>query len=351
MTAAGTSSVDALLVETVERLLTDTCTFEVVEQAEADGWCQPVWDALVDAGFPWVSIPEAAGGAGGSLADAMAVLRSVGRHAAPVPVAESGVLGGWLLAAAGFDLPPLPVTVVPDPGALRLADGRVQGDAVVAWGLRSARLVGLVREPDGWQIVSARPDQVAMAPGRNLAGEPRDAVHFDLPLADLDHVAAPGGVDGGGLRRRGALTRVVLMAGALDELCRLTVDYAHHRRQFGRPIAGFQAVQQHLVAIAQARVRATTAAELAVGAAVRGEDRFETAAAKSVADEAAVEATRAAHQAHGAMGVTREYRLHHLSRRLWAWRHEYGGRRAWARQLGTEVIAAGADQLFPSVTR
>jgi acyl-CoA dehydrogenase len=49
------------------------------------------------------------------------------------------------------------------------------------------------------------------------------------------------------------------------------------------------------------------------------------------------------------MGVTREYQLHHLSRRLWAWRHEYGTTARWRRRLGTHVAAAGADELFPTV--
>jgi acyl-CoA dehydrogenase len=51
------------------------------------------------------------------------------------------------------------------------------------------------------------------------------------------------------------------------------------------------------------------------------------------------------------MGVTREYRLHHLSRRIWAWRHEHGPAQRWRRELGTDVAAAGADALFPTVTR
>src|SRR5436190_24353442 len=98
MTKADTRDVvDPLLTESVERLFTATATFEVVERAEADRWCAPVWDALAEAGFPWVSVSQEAGGSGGTLADAMVVLRSAGRHAAPVPVAET-ILGGWLTA-------------------------------------------------------------------------------------------------------------------------------------------------------------------------------------------------------------------------------------------------------------
>ena len=59
-------------------------------------------------------MPEAAGGSGGTLADALAVLRIAGRHAAAVPLAETGVLGGWLLAGRRAEIPDGAVTVVPE---------------------------------------------------------------------------------------------------------------------------------------------------------------------------------------------------------------------------------------------
>jgi acyl-CoA dehydrogenase len=162
--------------------------------------------------------------------------------------------------------------------------------------------------------------------------------------------AAPDGVDGEALVRRGALSRIVLSAGALEAMAQLTVDYTAARRQFGKPIAAFQAVQQHLVIAAQCSVRASIAADLAAVALARGDGGFAVAAASVVVDEASVLATRAAHQAHGAMGVTREYSLQHLSRRLWSWRHEYRHGAAWTLQLGRAVQDAGADGLFPLIT-
>ena len=50
------------------------------------------------------------------------------------------------------------------------------------------------------------------------------------------------------------------------------------------------------------------------------------------------------------MGMTQEYRLHHFSRRLWAWRSEYGDERHWAARLGRALLAGGADRLYPAIT-
>ncbi len=343
------SAVDPLLVETVERLLAASCTFEAVEQAERDGWCAAVWDELATAGFPWISVPEGAGGAGGTLADAMAVLRLVGRHAAPVPLAETGPLAAWLATTAGLPVPSGPASVLPGDAVLRVERGRLCGQAVVAWAARSARILAVVDGPDGPLTVSVDPGRLDVTPRTNLAGEPRDVVTFDVPLADVEH--APSTVAADELLCRGALTRAVLSAGALEAMSQLTVDYTNDRRQFGKPVASFQAVQQHLVTVAQCAARASMAADLATRAVAEGGGAFEVAAARVVVDAAVVDGTRAAHQAHGAMGVTREYRLHHLSRRLWAWRHDHGGVQLWRRRLGGLVVAAGADALFPSIAR
>ena len=105
------------------------------------------------------------------------------------------------------------------------------------------------------------------------------------PTADI--APAPAAIDPDALRQRGALTRVVMMAGALDRMSRMTVGYTRQRRQFGRPIAQFQAVQQHLVHAAQDAALVTMAADVAVTAAERGPATFEIAAAKVLAGQAA----------------------------------------------------------------
>jgi acyl-CoA dehydrogenase len=218
----------------------------------------------------------------------------------------------------------------------------------VAWARRAERVVALVPSAsDGWMVASAPAARLEIEPHVNVAGEPRDTVTFDGPA---EVAPAAMGVDAEALRYRGALTRVMLMAGALERMSRLTVDYTAERVQFGRPVARFQAVQRHLVDGAQDAVLVAMAADAAARAAELGDARFEIAAAKLLANQAAFSATRAAHQAHGAMGMTQEYPLHHLSRRLWAWRSEYGDEHLWSARLGAAVARAGADQLYPAIT-
>ncbi len=335
---------DPLVVETVERLLADVCTPAVVEQAEVDGWSAPVWSALAESGFPLVGVSEEAGGSGGSLYDMAAILKSVGKYAAPVPMAETGMLAGWLLADSGLAVPEGPITIVDDIAALTLVNGRVKGQTIVAWARHAERIVALI---DG-SVVSLRRDQVEITPGANIAGEARDQVHIDSSLAEVEHGSTS--VNPTDLTRRGALSRVVLAAGALGAMAQMAVDYTNDRRQFGRPVATFQAVQHHLVLVAQSAVRVQMAAEIAVRALATGVVGIEIAAARVIMDDAITIGTRAAHQAHGAMGVTREYPLHHLTRRLWSWRHEWGTTSSWRRQLGAATHTTGADRLYSLIS-
>ena len=91
-------------------------------------------------------------------------------------------------------------------------------------------------------------------------------------------------------------------------------------------------------------------AEVAAREATRGDAPFEIAAAKLIANQAAARATKACHQAHGAMGMTQEYPLHHFSRRLWSWRKEYGSDAHWSAVLGDMATGVGADGLYPLIT-
>ena len=342
---------EQLLIDTAHRLFAATCTHEAVQAAERDGWAADIWKAAAEAGFPWVSIPEADGGSGGTLTDAAAIVRVAGAYAAPIPLAETGLLAGWLLASAGLPRPDGPATVVPGQPSDTLArtGDTVSGRAArVPWARRADRVVAVLADAGGWVVASVDPAAADIEPGTNLAGEPRDTLVFDRATAAI--AAAPPGVDADALRRRGALTRALLMAGALEQMSRLTVGYTRQRRQFGRPVAQFQAVQQHLVNGAQDAALVTMAAEVAAAAAERGPAGFEIAAAKVLAGQAAASATRAAHQAHGAMGMTQEYPLQHFSRRLWSWRQEYGDDVWWSARLGRAVAAAGADALYPSIS-
>jgi acyl-CoA dehydrogenase len=146
------------------------------------------------------------------------------------------------------------------------------------------------------------------------------------------------------------MARAAQMAGALEACLQQAVQYATERKQFGKPIGSFQAIQQNLAVLAGHVAASGIAAEAAFRAAERGEARFEIACAKIRVGEAAGIGAGIAHQTHGAIGFTYEHALHFATRRLWSWRAEFGSESAWARSLGHAVAARGADALWADLT-
>jgi acyl-CoA dehydrogenase len=333
---------------------------ELAESVFADGAAPAgegldtaLWKTLEQTGLARLTLPEAAGGSGGSLADAAAVLVAAGAHAARVPLVESDLLAGWLLHSAGVPVPAGPATAVP--GEL---DVRRSGDGATVSGTLDrvpwARAATAIAVLTGDHVVVLDPAAVELTEGRNLAEEPRDEVRVDTTVAPDAVAAAPPGA-AAVLRLRAALGRSLLLAGAARGALARSVRYAGERVQFGRPIGRFQAVQQQL-ALAAAEVAAGgAAAAAAAGTAAR--DGFTAdataiavAAAKARTGEAAGAVARIAHQVHGAIGFTREHDLRLLTTRLWAWRDEDGTDAQWQAELGRRALAAGPDGLWPLVT-
>jgi acyl-CoA dehydrogenase len=350
-------TVDSVLADSVRALFKATCTHDSIQAAERNGWAPEIWAGAAEMGLPWIGIPETAGGSGGSLQDALAVLTLAGEYAAPIPLAETGVLAGWLLAGAGHELD-LDATLSVVPGrpddSLAIIDGRVTGSAHrVPWARSVNSVAMLLATPDGPVVALLPTTAMRIESAANLAGEPRDTIHLDHVRPTFLGPAAEC-TDASALRLRGALSRVALMAGALQAMSALTQRYTRDRRQFGKAVGSFQAVQQHLVHGAQEAAIVGMAADVAARTADRRKSpagaHFEIASAKILADDAARIATRAAHQAHGAMGMTQEYPLHQFSRRLWSWSNEYGTTASWSRYLGGIVAEHGADGLYPLIS-
>ena len=104
-----------------------------------------------------------------------------------------------------------------------------------------------------------------------------------------------------------------LQVGAAAWTTELAVEYAKQRRQFGRPIGGFQAVK-HLCADMAVRAEvarcAVQAAAVTVDQPDVGDGDVAAAGAKLLADEAAITNGRSCIQVHGGMGFTWEVPVH-----------------------------------------
>lgn len=213
------SEMRPILAATAERLFAAHGGRDAAAAARG-AWPVALWQALEEAGLPHASVAEDKGGAGADRGDIAALLRAAGRHAAPVPLAET-MLAAWLLSESGMALKPGPLAVAPmlreDAAGLRIdRDRRLAGTARgISWARDCVALAVLVQGPDGLRLALVPRAAARIDPAHNLAGEPRDTVVFDGVTVAADQVAPAGAdIDHDALWLRGALARVSAMAGA-----------------------------------------------------------------------------------------------------------------------------------------
>ncbi|MFD8979682.1 acyl-CoA dehydrogenase family protein [Streptomyces sp. NPDC059564] len=258
-----------------------------------------LWRELGAAGFFALRLPEAEGGVGLGLPEAVLVFEEAGRALLPGPLVATHLAAG----------------VVP---------GAAEGTAVVTAFDLEGPLVTHLGEADA---------VLGGGGGAVPAGEPVRSVD---PLTPLWRAGGHAG-DLGTYREEGALLTAALQAGSALRTVELAVRYAGEREQFGQPIGAFQAVK-HLCA--RMLVRAELARTAVYAAAVTG-DGAEIAAAKLLADEAAVRGARDCLQVYGGMGFTWEADVHLHLKRAWVraeqWRTAAGARELLAERLLEEA--------------
>jgi alkylation response protein AidB-like acyl-CoA dehydrogenase len=280
---------------------------EAVVTAHDCGDDRAFWTELGQLGLADLTGDERRGGSGASWREAAHLARTLARHGCALGVAESDLVAGWLLDQAGLSAP----------HALRSAQIFAADSAPTAPAPLVERVVVARRLDAGWGVA--------------------DLAAADLPTLgrrdDIEwHPVADDVVERAQLHQ--ALVHSVQIVGALEAITDVTVEYARDRIQFGRPIGKQQAVQRLVATVAGETALARAATDAAVLAAADPDATLDhvapmVAVACSCAGHAVDPVVRSAHQVLGAIGTTREHRLHTFTSAALALRTEFGGARRW----------------------
>jgi acyl-CoA dehydrogenase len=310
-----------LIIDTAEKIFADHCQKGLLDAAEQGIFPQDLWGKIVENGFHQLG----SAGSGTDAADLYAFLKVCGRYSVPLPMAEVLLSNQWLASAAT------------ESGSDFASIGRLNDTSInqVPWGRKATKVLGVAADSHKVLVIDA---PSINEQGNNLAGEAHDTfllagTEREIELEDSAFAQM-------------ALARTNLMAGGLQATLDLGLQFASERSQFGRSISKFQAIQHSLAVVAAEVAAAQRAADAAVDAL--GTDRFidEVSASKARVGEAVGIVAEQVHQVHGAMGFTYEHRLHHFTRRLWAWRDEWGNEFYWQAMLGSRLAAMGADKVW-----
>lgn len=350
-------AIRAELVEGARRWLGEVYGEERRRRTLANGaFDEAAWREMAQLGWLALTAPEGLGGLGLGLGDLAALARAVGAANLPEPVSAvagiavpllaeaaqanavaagllAGLLDGSRLAvlahgepASGFTRDYVTTTLAPD-GEGRRLDG---AKTAVEGGARADSFLVTARGEEGLAVAIVSRDTVGVTvteyrtiDGRRLADLKFDAVR--LPAAALLSLADTAGAIDEALDR-GALLATAEAVGAMEAAFEDTLAHLKTRKQFGRTLGSFQALQHRAVDMMIALEEARAVVEIAADTSDAGERRRAIATAKVVGSRSARRIAREGVQLHGGMGITEESRISHLFRRLVAAESLYGDR-------------------------
>ena len=337
---------------------------------DATGFSRELWKTFAEMGFTGLLVPEDFGGSGLGCVEAGVVMEEIGRTLMPSPFLSTAVLAASALSRGGSaaqkaeHLPKISAgtliaALAIDEGAKHrplqtrlqavrsgngfklngakafVVDGHVADLLIVA-----ARTAGAAGEREGVTLFLVDPKTKGIATERTEMADSHNAARIDFDNVEVNADDVLGEVDQGfalleGVLNIGRGAVASEMVGLSEEVFARTVSYLKERKQFGKPIGEFQALQ-HRAAQLYIDIEITRAAVLKAQQALDGDFENAAAAVAVAKARAGMTATRAVQegvQMHGGMGMTDQFDIGFFMKRARTCEELFGDANFHADQL------------------
>ena len=340
------------------------------DSKDATGFSRELWKSFAEMGFAGLLVPEQFGGSGLGCVEAGIVMEEIGRTLMPSPFLSTSVLAASALSRGGSaaqkseHLPKISAgqllaALAVDEGtkhrplqtklqAVRSGNGfKLKGSkAFVVDGhvadllIVAARTAGSAGERNGLTLFLVDPRSKGIATERTIMVDSHNAARIDFENVEVnaDHVL--GEVDQGfalldGVLNIGRVAVASELVGLSEEVFGRTVSYLKERKQFGKAIGEFQALQ-HRAAQLYIDIEITRAAVLKAHQTLDVD--FANAAsagavAKARAGTTAARAVQEGVQMHGGMGMTDQFDIGFFMKRARVCEELFGDANFHADQL------------------
>jgi alkylation response protein AidB-like acyl-CoA dehydrogenase len=364
----------SMLRDSARSLISDKAPVSHLRQLrdtkDATGFSRELWRTFAEMDFSGLLVPEDFGGSGLGAVEAGVLMEEIGRHLTPSPFLATAVLAvstlrrggsdaqkseylpkisdGSLLAALAIDEGAKHRPLMTRMQAVRSGNGfKLRGDkAFVVDGhtadllIVAARTAGKAGEREGLTLFLIDPKTKGIEIERTAMVDSHNAARIKFDDAEVNADGVLGEVDEGGALLEGVLNigRGVVaaeMVGLSEEVFGRTVTYLRERRQFGKAIGEFQALQ-HRAAQLYIEVEITRAAVLkALQALDTNSDNAAAAVAvaKARAGATATLAVQEGVQMHGGMGMTDQFDIGFFMKRARVCQELFGDSNFHADQL------------------
>jgi alkylation response protein AidB-like acyl-CoA dehydrogenase len=340
------------------------------DSKDATGFSRELWKAFAEMGFSGLLVPENFGGSGLGCVEAGVVMEEIGRTLMPSPFLSTAVLAVSALSRGGSEaqqsahLPKIAdgsllAALAVDEGvkhrplqtnlqAVRSGNGfKLSGaKALVVDGhtadllIVAGRTGGAAGERNGLTLFLIDPKAKGVAVERTAMVDAHNAARIEFANVEVDADHVLGEVDQGAALLDGVLNigRGAVaseMVGLSEEVFGRTVTYLKERKQFGKLIGEFQALQ-HRAAELYVDIEITRAAVLKALQTLDGDFDHAGAAVAVAKARAGTTATRAVQegvQMHGGMGMTDQFDIGFFMKRARVCQELFGDSNYHADQL------------------
>ncbi|MFL6765782.1 MAG: acyl-CoA dehydrogenase family protein [Sphingomicrobium sp.] len=306
-----------------------------------DGFGHDLWKQFAELGLTGICVPESQGGLGLGATEAALVLEEIGRNLTPSPFLTTAVAAARAIEGTAHADRWFP-QILPADAVLALAidegprhapertalEAKRQGNGFVLNGAKqfvvhgasadmivtAARTGGSPGERNGITLFAVAKDAAGLAIENEALVDSSKAARLTFAKVELDADAVIGEVDGGwqplqralSAGRAGAAAELVGVASGASAM---TLDYLRQRKQFGKLIGEFQALQ-HRAAHLYGEIEIARAAALKAARLLDSNDEqaeLYVSVAKAKAADVASLAVREGVQMHGGIGMTDEH--------------------------------------------
>ena len=340
------------------------------DSKDATGFSRDLWATFAEMGFAGLLVPEEFGGSGLGCVEAGVVMEEIGRTLMPSPFLATSVLAasalsrggsaaqklehlpkisaGSLLAALAVDEGPKHRPLQTALQAVRSGNGfKLSGaKALVVDGhvadllIVAARTAGSAGERAGLTLFLVDPKAKGVAIERTAMVDAHNAARIEFDNVEVNADGVLGEVDHGAPLLEAVLdigrgTVASEMVGLSEEVFGRTVAYLKERKQFGKAIGEFQALQ-HRAAQLYVEIEITRAAVLKAQQALDADAANASAAVAVAKARAGTTATRAVQegvQMHGGMGMTDQFDIGFFMKRARVCEELFGDANYHADQL------------------
>lgn len=305
-----------------------------------------LWNEIEKNGLPKISVKEKFGGYEIPFFSILPLIKIVNNHGTPLPLSET-ILSNYILSESDINPPNGIVTFATDTKNLQIKNNMISGEILSVPYLNLTKNLLIVHELNNVKkaiLIDEINGEIIHK--KNFLAEPRYNIKVEnLNIAEIRPIK--NNIDFNFL---GAILRSAQMIGAMEKVLDLSINYCSERKQFGRALSKFQAIQHQISEMAVELSASSAALSTITELGLSEKNSNDTAILKIRAGFAAGKIIAISHQVHGAIGFTKEYELSYFTKNLNSWRNDFGNESFWEEFLGKRFLEKNNKNLWEYLT-